>query len=263
MKKEVVLAIDVFVEKYQQRKDITTRWGKPIVGIAAAADPLFGRLRSVASPTHAVPEDFLPQAKSVVAFFLPFPKGLTNTNIQERNSSREWGVAYIETNELIRQLSLFLQDFFAARGDRSVMIPATHNWDEEKLISDWSHRHIAFIAGVGNFGLNNMLITDQGCCGRIGSFLTSAVMEPDTRREQPACLYKYDGSCKKCAERCVNKALFSDSFDRFKCYDMCLENVNKLETIGYADVCGKCLVAVPCSHMNPVAKRLQAEQKSI
>ncbi|MGW8193460.1 MAG: hypothetical protein ACWGOX_04270 [Desulforhopalus sp.] len=126
MKSEVIHAIERFVETYQANSDIRTRWGRPIVGIASAADPLFGRLRHVASPTHAVPMDFLPQAKSVIVFFLPFPKSLAGTNIQERNGSREWGIAYVETNELIRRLSLFLEEFFIAREEKSFTIPATH-----------------------------------------------------------------------------------------------------------------------------------------
>ena len=259
MKEIVIKKIQDFLKDYQTSQNTATQWGVPIVGFASADDTMFDQLRSVASPTHAVPKDFLADAKTVIAFFIPFPKSLTRTNIKKRNSSVEWGVAYIDTNELIRQLSMYLQEFFNSQGFQSYSIPATHNWDEEKLISDWSHRHIAYIAGIGNFGLNNMLITDKGCCGRIGSFITSAKIEPDIRTDLPACLFKYDGSCKKCVRRCVNEALFEDSFDRFKCYDMLLENVKELSSIGYADVCGKCLVAVPCSHINPVMKKLQVE----
>lgn len=255
MKATVIKKIQVFLKDYQSGRNVSTRWGVPIVGFASAHDALFDHLRSVASPTHAVPEDFLESAETVIAFFIPFPKSLTRTNIKKRNCSVEWGVAYIETNELIRQLSMFLQEFFNSRGYQSYSIPATHNWDEEKLISDWSHRHIAYIAGIGNFGLNNMLITEKGCCGRVGSFITSAKIAPDIRSDLPACLYKYDGSCRKCVKKCVNEAFFEDSFDRFKCYGMLLENVKELTSIGYADVCGKCLVAVPCSHINPVMNK--------
>ncbi len=261
MKKTVIQEIQDFVSSYQGNKDIKTEWGIPIVGFAAADDSLFNKLKSVVSPTHAVPRDFLADAETAITFFIPFPKSLTASNRKERMSSREWAVAYIETNELILQLSLYLQEFFQARGYQSVTIPATHNWDEEKLISDWSHRHIAYIAGIGNFGLNNMLITEKGCCGRIGSFITAAGIEPGTRTDQPACLYKYDGTCKMCAGRCVNEALFEDSFDRFKCYDMLLKNVDEHSSIGYADVCGKCLVAVPCSHTDPVMKKLKAKKE--
>jgi epoxyqueuosine reductase QueG len=259
MKRRVIEAIEKFVENYQQNENISTRWGVPLVGFAAGNDRLFKELRTVIGPTHALPEDILADARTVIAFFLPFPKTVTRSNIKERKSSTEWAVSYVETNILIQQLSLHLQQFFEQEGECSVSIPATHNWIEDKLISDWSHRHVAYIAGLGTFGLNNMLITDNGCCGRVGSFVTSAAIEPDSRPEYEACLYKHDGSCKKCTQKCVNEALYEGAFDRFKCYEMLLENVEEHKSVGYADVCGKCLVAVPCSHSNPVKLKIRSE----
>jgi epoxyqueuosine reductase QueG len=257
MKKVLISTVQNFVDDYQQQKHICGSWGTPLVGFAAANDPLFSRLQFVASPTHAVPQDFLPDAETIIAYFIPFDKSISRSNIKGRHCSEAWAVAYIETNELIRNLSLHLEEHLLSKGYKSVVIPATHNWDESKLISDWSHRHVAYMAGLGTFGLNNMLITDKGCCGRVGSFITSAAVSPDTRKDQENCLFKFDGSCGKCAERCINEALFTESFDRFKCYEMCLENEEKQRAVGYADVCGKCLVGVPCSHSNPVALKLR------
>ncbi len=257
MKSKLIETIQTFVKEYQTAPDIKTEWDCPLVGFASATDPLFSQLRSVASPTHAVPQDFLPEAQTVIAYFIPFNHSVPRSNIKARNSSEAWAVAYIETNELIRHLSLHLEAYLSSEGFSSVVIPATHNWDEDKLISDWSHRHIAYMAGLGTFGLNNMLITDKGCCGRVGSFITSADIAPDSRKDQERCLFKFDGSCGKCVERCVNEALFTDRFDRFKCYDMLLENEKRHRAVGYADVCGKCLVGVPCSYVNP-AKRKQS-----
>lgn len=262
MKKRTIHEIEGFVAEYQQKQDISTAWGVPLVGFAAADDPLFEQLKTAVSATHAVPRDLLASAGTVISFFLPFPKSVTSTNIKGRLSSPEWAVGYIETNELIKQLSLRLAELFSAAGEEVVSIPATYNWIEDKLISNWSHRHVAIIAGLGQFGLNNMLITEKGCCGRIGSLVTSAVIEPDIRPEAEACLYKYDGSCKKCVGKCVNEALFEDSFDRFKCYDQLLENVEEHQAVGYADVCGKCLAAVPCSHTNPVKMKLKAKTRN-
>ncbi|WP_338094171.1 hypothetical protein [Methanorbis furvi] len=37
----------------------------------------------------------------------------------------------------------------------------------------WSHRHFAVLAGLGTFGVNNMLITRMGCYGRVSSFAAS------------------------------------------------------------------------------------------
>ena len=260
MKNKTIQEIRDFVAGYQKKKDISTSWDVPLLGFAAADDPLFEQLKTAVSPTHAVPKDLLKNAGTVVSFFLPFPKSVSFTNTKERLSSHEWAVSYIETNELIKRLSLHLAELFAAADEEVVSIPATHNWIKETLISNWSHRHVAFIAGLGQFGLNNMLITDKGCSGRVGSLITSAVIEPDARPEVEACLYKYDGSCKKCVSKCVNEALFEDSFDRFKCYDQLLENVEEHKSVGYADVCGKCLAAVPCSHINPVKMKLKIKK---
>lgn len=261
MKNRTIKEIKNFVEEYQKKESISTAWGVPIVRFAAAEDPGFDQLKTAVSPTHTNPQDLLADARTVIAFFLPFPQAVTRTNIKERLSSSEWAISYIETNELIKQLSLHLTDIYAEEGEEVVSIAATHNWIEDKLISNWSHRHVAYIAGLGRFGLNNMLITDQGCCGRVGSLITSAGIEPDARPEAEYCLYKHDASCKKCVRKCVTEALFEGSFDRFKCYDQLLENVEEHKSVGYADVCGKCLVAVPCSHMNPVKMKYKAKKK--
>ncbi|MFW2367565.1 MAG: epoxyqueuosine reductase [Desulforhopalus sp.] len=259
MKNKTIQQIEDFVAGYQVKKDINTSWSVPLVRFADSADPLFKNLKTAVSSTHADPQDLLANARTVISFFLPFQKSINSSNTKERLSSPEWAVSYIETNELIKELSLHLTEFFASASEEVVTIPATHNWDKEKLISNWSHRHVAFIAGLGRLGLNNMLITDKGCSGRVGSLITSAVIEPDNRPATEACLYHYDGSCKKCVSKCVNEALFEDSFDRFTCYDQLLKNVEEHMSVGYADVCGKCLAAVPCSHTNPVTKKVRAK----
>jgi len=260
MKETIITTIQNFVAAYQQQEAIKSSWGIPLVGFAAADDPLFAELKEVVSPTHAVPQDILVGVRTVIAFFLPFPRTLTATNVHDRMSSREWAVLYVETNELIARLSEHLQQFFQQHGATSCTIPATHNWDEQRLVSNWSHRHVAYIAGLGSFGLNNMLITAQGCCGRVGSLVTTYPVAADPRPEQPSCLYTFDGSCRKCIKKCVNDALVDEGFDRFRCYAMLLKNVEKHGDVGYADVCGKCLVAVPCSHTDPVALKLRKQR---
>jgi len=194
----------------------------------------------------------LPRAETVVAFFLPFARETAKSNEAGRFASWAWSIAYIETNRLISDLSLHMRAFLSERNYRSAVIPATHHFDPEKLVSDWSHRHAAVIAGLGKMGLNNMLITGRGCCGRIGSFVTSAPAEPDIRPEKEFCLFRQNRSCEKCVQRCVNQSLSEKGFDRFRCYSMCLENNRLFLCPEAADVCGKCMVRVPCAHTNPV-----------
>ena len=244
-----------YASEYEKRHDIYSSWKEPIIAYAGADDPLFLKLREVATPTHALPRDFIEDAKTVITYFLPFEESIANSNVEGRGSSIEWGRSYIETNSLIGEINVHIKTVLEESGYTSTLIPATHNFSEKTLMSDWSQRHVAYIAGLGKFGLNRMLITEKGCCGRIGSIVTNLAIEPTERIQGESCLYKENGSCGVCARRCVNDALSKDEsrFDRHKCYEMCLYNADRLKDIGYADVCGKCLVGMPCSFEDPVA----------
>jgi len=252
-KEQIRLEIQRFVVRYAGANQTATRWRTPLVGFASAADPLFGELRTTVGSTHALPEDLLPGAATAVAFFIPFDESIALSNVEGQLASRQWARAYVETNALIEAVGLHAQQHIESAGHAAVAVtPATHNVDRERLISDWSHRHVAFIAGLGRFGLSNMLITSAGCCGRIGSFVTSLGLEPDRRPQTEACLYRHNASCKRCVSRCVGDALFTDEFRRHKCYEMCLRTEREHQSLGEADVCGKCLVDVPCCLTNPV-----------
>lgn len=243
--------IEEYVAGYPEGAGTVTRWQPPLVAFAAADDPLFPEVHNQVSPTHALPADLLVDARTVIVYFIPFHEDVVTSNIAGVPCSREWAVAYIETNRLIADLNQHLAGWLAGRGYSGVATPATHNFDPQKLISDWSHRHIAYIAGLGSFGLNNMLITAKGCCGRLGSLVTNLIIEPTPRTGVETCLYKQRGLCRKCVGRCVNAALTEEGFDRHRCYAMCLVNADRYSELGLTDVCGKCLVNVPCSRLSP------------
>ena len=198
-----------------------------------------------------MPKELLADAQTIITYFIPFSKDTVTSNVDGRETSREWAIAYIETNKLILDLNIHVQSALCQQGYDTSILPATHNFDTTTLISDWSHRHVAFIAGLGTFGLNNMLITEKGCCGRLGSIVTNLKLQPTLRSDRENCLYKRQGLCKRCVTRCVNGALTETSYDRHLCYDMCLYNADSLTKLGLADVCGKCLVNLPCSFINP------------
>lgn len=253
MNSKIEMLIKQFVQHYSEMKRVETKWKEPLVTYANAADEMFYKLKDAVSPSHALPKDLLPEAKTVVAYFIPFHEDIVKSNEEGRECSKAWAKAYMETNQLILDLNTFMKNGLEKLGYKSNIMPATHNFDAEKLISDWSHRHVAFIAGLGKFGLNHMLITDKGCCGRIGSFITDLSIKPTKRKNEENCLYKHMNVCKKCVDRCVNNALTVDGFHRHRCYEMCLYN-DKLhsEIIGLTDACGKCLVNLPCSTTNPI-----------
>jgi epoxyqueuosine reductase QueG len=242
-----------FVAGYPTLSRVTARWREPIVGVAAADDPLFVRFKDVVRPSHALPSDLLPGARSVVAWFVPFEETFQKANADAGLCSRSWAVAYVETNRMIQELSEYLAHALEADGHRAACVPPTHNFDVESLMSDWSHRHAAYAAGLGTFGAHNLLITEKGCAGRLGSLVTDLAVEPSPRPRGELCLRKAGRKCRTCVDHCTFGALMAGGYDRFACYRQCLVNAEAHRDVGLADVCGKCACGVPCSARNPVS----------
>jgi len=249
---EIKSWLNFFVYDFQNRDNIRTEWKEPLIAFADANDPLFLSLKEVVSETHSLPNELLENASTVIAYFIPFKENVVQSNRDLEVSSKEWALAYVETNNLITEANSFLRKKLKSRGFETKAMPATHNFNEKELLSDWSHKHVAYIAGLGGFGLHKMLITEKGCCGRLGSVITSAKIEPTKRENKDFCLFFYNQSCMQCIDKCIFSALSIDNFDRHKCYKKCLENAKIYAHLGLVDVCGKCISVVPCSFRNPV-----------
>ena len=252
LKKKIESSIQNFINNYQKKDEIKSKWKKAVIKYAAAADPMFKELKKAVSKEHLMPEDIMPGAQTVIAYFLPFSKQIANSNIEGKYSSPQWAKAYVETNQLIADLNQHLKIILSDQGYKASLIAATNNFDKERLLSDWSHRHAAYIAGLGTFGINNMLITEKGCAGRIGTLITDLKIEASERTEKERCLNKGGFKCSKCVDRCVNGSLQVDSFDRHKCYELLLENDELHPESALTDVCGKCCVDLPCSFISPL-----------
>jgi epoxyqueuosine reductase QueG len=244
---------------YEKASGLADMWREPVVKIIPEKNLSHSWLRQAVSPDHLSPADILPDAKSVICFFVPFHKSVVQSNAFPGPASAEWALAYIKTNDLIAAINRDIEVLLAENGYRAGKIPATHNFDETTLISRWSHRHIAYLAGLGTFGINNMLITEKGCCGRIGSMVTNCEFgeSPAMADAAPAeekCLNKINGSCGLCQKKCEAGAYPADAaggFDRRACYAKCLENAELHKSLGFADVCGKCVAGLPCSLAEP------------
>lgn len=229
-------------------------WREPLVASASADDPLFGDLGRAVAADHSAPGDLLPNARSVFVFFLPFDPILGRENSSgDVFASRGWAESYVATNRLIADINAHLQTCLEAAGHRAAVTPATHNFDEERLISRWSHKHLAFIAGLGTFGLNHLLITRAGCCGRLGSLVTTMPLPPTPRPDEEWCLAKAGHRCSECISRCTYGALLNTGLDRHACYDQCLRTDRHYADLPTVDVCGKCTCEVPCSYGIPPA----------
>lgn len=234
-----------FIEKYVLESKSKELLRKPIVGFSSANNPLYEKLTEIIGTEHLHPKDILPNAKTVVSFFIPFSEGVVKSNQRNSAVSREWGKSYVEANKLINQISDSLVDFLGNKNINSATIKATHNFDEKILKSAWSHRSAAVIANMGKFGLNRMVITKEGCAGRFGTVIISEEIPIKNEEAIENCIYNKNKGCLLCVESCPQNALSTNGFDRFKCYDQLLKNAEELSDIGLCDVCGKCVVSCP------------------
>ena len=251
------LATD-FVATEPVRRGTEGFWQTPLL-VSALIDERFEILPQIAFSQHMHPHDLLPTARSLIVFFIPFKHALVKENQKGDRPCRNWGLAYVQTNDLIGRLSRTLKNLLTSRGFAVELTPATHNFNEDVLMARWSHKHLAFLANLGRFGTHHMLITPAGCAGRLGSLVTEADLgDHPLIKTKEACLLKAGKKCGKCIEACPVTALSQNGFERHRCWNRLKENRKILDY--FADlpesthVCGKCAAIVPCSFLNPVAK---------
>ena len=244
-----------FVKNYKIQNKTETDWNEPLIAFADANDPLFKKIKTDIIPFHDTPTELLSDARTVISYFIPFKEEIAQSNVGGKNCSKQWAIAYIETNKLISDLNEYLAKELEKLNFKSILKPPTYNFDKKTLISNWSHKHVAYISGLGKFGSHNMLITEKGCCGRLGTLITNAKIQPTKRLNKEFCLFKHNKTCKKCFEKCTFEALTDESYDRHKCYKICLLNADFHSELKLPSACGKCACGVPCSFKNPVEEK--------
>ena len=242
-----------FISREVREAATVTRYREPLVAFAAADDPRFADLRVVVGPEHMLPEDLLPGARSVVSFFLPFSQDIPASNAGSRSAvSREWTLAYTESNELLGRIRCGLIEELAAVGVRAAGTPPTGQFDRKTLLSTWSHKSVAVIAGLGSFGVHHMVITAAGCAGRLGSLVVDTDLPVTAAPPVERCTFLREGGCLECVRRCPVGALDErGGIDRQLCWDRCRAAAQEDASLG-AHVCGKCATG-PCAALPRVS----------
>ncbi|NLO97399.1 MAG: epoxyqueuosine reductase [Peptococcaceae bacterium] len=216
----------------------------PIIGVAEAQDPMFVQLQNpdVVGPHHLLPGDWLKNAKSVLSYFLPFSKEVREANSGQGLPAIEWVYARIEGEIFNNALRNYIVDLVARNGGKAIAPALDSRFAVVDRRSNWSERHIAYIAGLGTFGLSKSLITKKGCAGRFGSVVMDLQLPP-TPREYNG-IYDYCTMCGECIMRCPSNAITQQGKDCSICSDYLDKEIMPRFSPRYG--CGKCQTAVPC-----------------
>ena len=234
-------------------------YDEPLFGAASADDPLFLELRrpEVVHPGEMTPRDWVPDARSVVSFFLPFSDRVVSSNAEGTQTSEEWLHGRIEGQLAMAALGERLKKFLEDEGFAAAYPTTDARFKMlEPYASNWSERHIAYICGLGTFGLSKGLITERGMAGRFGSIVTNAEIEPTPRKYSDP--FEYCTLCGACQFRCPAKAIDKSRGPALakdqKICDAWVTSTKRPPHGPNARVrfgCGKCQVRVPCSRRIP------------
>lgn len=224
----------------------------PIVAFSSAEDQRYSDLKEIVGDWHLHPKELLPDAQSVISYFVPFTKAVAMEPKTVVHGSFLWSEAYQEINRHFDRMNQAVADYLNERGYSTKTIQATHTYDPKDLKSMWSHRSAAAIAGLGAFGLNRLLITEKGSAGRFCTVITSAPLQANSQPIENKCLHVINGSCSLCQKICPVQALEDKSFKKFDCQDELIKNqalMRASTSLENVDTCGKCISVCPVAYI--------------
>ena len=221
----------------------------PLLKAASARDPLFLKYKDpeVIGPHHLAPEEWLPGARTVLSYFLPFSPRIVESNSGDGLPSVEWVYGRIEGELMNDETRRFIEAYLKKAGGKALVPPFDPRYRVVERRSTWSERHAAYAAGLGTFGLSRGLITESGCAGRYGSVLTDLEFEPSPRPY--ATPDEYCTHCGECIPRCPSGAITAAGKDVARCAAY-IDNVVK-PRFAPRYGCGKCQTRVVCSRKRP------------
>lgn len=222
-----------------------TRYREPLIGYASASDPIFDEMKKIIGPHHLHPKEIFPEAKTVVSFFLPFEKELVKLNWRSSEPVKEWILAKGETDRLTGEINEKLTAELAKDGIDAVVPSVVFDYKNKGFDISWSHKSAAYTAGLGTFGVHQMLITKAGCAGRFGTLLISAEISPTPRSTEEFCRSKKGEKCLVCVDRCPAGAVNIMGLDKEKCFRLLKENEKAFPELNQ-HACGKCATG-PCA----------------
>jgi len=234
---------------------------EPLVGLADAHDPLFATFRNpkVIGDNWRSPDEWMPQAKTVAAFFFPFSEEIRKRHRNSKDVTDEaWNLGYAKNFSLVDAFLDQMVSVLHESGirtctptrDKTFTIKSTPvksgTKDDLHFSTPWSNRHVCYVAGLGTFGIHRHLITEKGCCGAIATIITDCQMKPTKR--QYIGVYDYCTKCGACIKRCPVHAITMEHLRNLK---ECSEYGASIFKEHENGACGKCLVGIPCEHRNP------------
>ena len=231
---------------YNRSPGTETRvYDAPLFAVSNARDPLYIKLKSDVGQNHYLPEDLLSGAKTVISYFLPYSGTVSKANYGKDEAPALWLQAHRQGAKAAELVRRFIERRLTELNVRVVVPFHDSRYKTGTLVSNWSERHVAFISGLGTFGLHKNLITALGSAGRLDSVITDHDFAPTIRGYNG--VYDHCINCHKCVQRCPVGAIKESG----KNIRICAKHVLTGKGGPEQAVCGKCLTDVSCENCIP------------
>lgn len=190
-------------------------------------------------PSSGRPKSILPSARSVIVLWVP-----VSSTILYTAPSIYYREHYRTLNTLLDITAQKITTLFDAQGYDAVYVPRDGYHGIEGLKKDpssfFSHRHAAYLAGLGTFGINNTLLTkSHGPRVRLTSIITSAELPAGKPMEKELCI-----ECMKCVQECPVSALSEKGYPGGMNKFLCVDRSEELAVRGISP-CGLCITVCP------------------
>ena len=203
----------------RQIREMALNLGASLVGIAPVE-------RFKGAPAGHHPEDFISEAKSVICIgikiltaSIEWDRLLLNSELVPEGARKailqEYFYVYTGydlINYMLDTAALRIGNTLEDLKFKTIAIPSTYSKVYRHLqdmipgkYGLFSHRHAAVRAGLGEFGLNNIVVTPEyGSRVRFASIITSVELEPNEVLKEKVCTGE---SCGLCINECPAHAI--------------------------------------------------------
>lgn len=238
------------VEAFQQKPEVTTVYGEPVIGYVNAFHPLFDHLYMEDLCQH--PKEIYNPGRTIIVHYVPVANDALEELEEKGRDSHKWERAHYDSIMLSMYINKTIKDCLVKLGRISSITGGATDWNKEMHMPAWSGKIIAYLAGIGEIGPAGSFHYKGRYGGSIGTTIvdgpyggvcpemTAEEIEAEIKKIKDA--FCYEGlSDVKCSEEmikiCPAGAICEDGIIREKCYAYC-ESQNK--KIPNPDLCGLC-----------------------
>lgn len=221
-------------------RKITMDMGIVVFGTADTelwnSDPLV----NIAVPIEKRPQSIMPGGKSVIVIGIPVQSSILDTA-----PSIYYSELYRVVNGMLDSAAQRIVLELGNLGNKAVFIPRDGYHGIIGLQKDpssfFSHKHAAYLAGLGTFGVNNTILTKtNGPRIRFTSVITDAVLPSNGPMKEDLCI-----RCLRCTAVCPVNAIGDDVYPQSRIdKTACVGRSSELAKKGISP-CGFCIRVCP------------------